>query len=49
MGLTWAVGVFAVDSLSLPLAYMFTILNSLQGLFVLIFHCLLDKGVCSVL
>jgi hypothetical protein len=45
MGLTWAVGVFAVDSLSLPLAYMFTILNSLQGLFVLIFHCLLDKGV----
>jgi hypothetical protein len=45
LGLTWAIGVFAVDSLSLPLAYTFTILNSLQGLLVLIFHCLLDKGV----
>jgi hypothetical protein len=45
LGLTWIIGVFAIDSLSLTLAYIFTILNSLQGLFVLLFHCLLDKGV----
>jgi G protein-coupled receptor 133 len=45
LGLTWVVGVFAVDSLSVILAYIFTIFNSLQGFFVLIFHCLLDKGV----
>ena len=30
LGLTWVVGVFAVDSLSVPLAYLFTIFNSLQ-------------------
>lgn len=30
LGLTWSIGVFAVDTLSLPLAYAFTILNSLQ-------------------
>ena len=29
LGLTWVVGVFAVDSLSVPL-YIFTIFNSLQ-------------------
>ena len=32
LGLTWVVGVFAIDSLSVPLAYIFTILNSLQVL-----------------
>jgi hypothetical protein len=62
LGLTWAIGVFAIDTLSLPLAYLFTIFNSLQvhmhlrftcykcevhllqGVFVFIFHCLLDGG-----
>jgi hypothetical protein len=31
LGLTWVVGVFAVDSLSVILAYIFTIFNSLQA------------------
>jgi hypothetical protein len=30
LGLTWGIGVFAVDSLSLPLAYLFTAFNSFQ-------------------
>ena len=30
LGLTWVVGVFAVDTLSRPLTYAFTILNTLQ-------------------
>jgi hypothetical protein len=45
LGLTWGIGVFAVDTLSLPLAYAFTALNSLQGLFVFLFHCLLNKQI----
>jgi hypothetical protein len=45
LGLTWVVGVFAVDTLSLSLAYVFAILNSLQGMFVFIFYCLLDVKV----
>ncbi|XP_062510794.1 adhesion G-protein coupled receptor D1-like isoform X2 [Corticium candelabrum] len=45
LGLTWIIGVFAVDSLSVPLAYIFTIFNSLQGLFFFIFHCVLNNGV----
>lgn len=30
LGLTWVIGVFAIDTLSMPLTYLFTILNSLQ-------------------
>ncbi|XP_062502919.1 adhesion G protein-coupled receptor L2-like [Corticium candelabrum] len=45
LGLTWVVGVFAVDTLSRPLTYAFTILNTLQGLFVFVFHCLLNEQV----
>jgi hypothetical protein len=45
LGLTWAFGALAVDSLSVTMAYLFTIFNSLQGVFVLIFHCLLDSKV----
>ncbi|XP_062510477.1 latrophilin-like protein LAT-2 [Corticium candelabrum] len=45
LGLTWIIGVFAVDSLSVYLAHTFTIFNSLQGLFVFIFHCVLNNGV----
>jgi hypothetical protein len=45
LGLTWGIGVFAIDTLSLTLAYAFTILNSLQGFFVFVFHCLLNKKI----
>ena len=43
LGLTWVVGVFAVDTLSRPLAYAFTILNSLQVESVLCHECTLYR------
>ncbi|KAM4694923.1 adhesion G protein-coupled receptor F4-like [Discoglossus pictus] len=49
-GLTWAVGIplFADGSL-LILHYMFVLLNPLQGFFILLFGCLLDKKVVDLL
>lgn len=43
LGLTWVFGYFLINDNSTPIAYVFTILNSLQGLFIFIFHCLLSK------
>ncbi|XP_041475954.1 latrophilin-like protein LAT-2 [Lytechinus variegatus] len=40
LGSTWGVGFFFLSGSSLPLAYAFTILNSLQGMFIFIYHCL---------
>lgn len=45
LGLTWTLGYLLVSDESLPLAYIFAILNSLQGLFIFVFHCLLNKKV----
>ncbi|XP_061403844.1 adhesion G protein-coupled receptor F5-like, partial [Lethenteron reissneri] len=48
LGVTWGLGIFAFSAegrASLALHYLFAILNSLQGLFILIFNCLLDKEV----
>ncbi|XP_063775532.1 adhesion G-protein coupled receptor F3-like [Pseudophryne corroboree] len=49
-GLTWAIGIplFANPN-SMALHYMFAILNPLQGLFLLLFGCLLDKKVMDVI
>ncbi|XP_048360580.1 adhesion G-protein coupled receptor F3 [Sphaerodactylus townsendi] len=45
-GLTWGLGVITMTSeASRFVHYAFTILNSLQGVFVLIFACLMDKKV----
>ncbi|CAL1535432.1 unnamed protein product [Lymnaea stagnalis] len=43
LGLTWTVGYFIINESSVPLAYIFAVLNSLQGLFIFLFHCLLNK------
>ncbi|GFN80119.1 adhesion g protein-coupled receptor l3 [Plakobranchus ocellatus] len=43
LGLTWVFGYFLLNDNSTPIAYIFTVLNSLQGLFIFIFHCLLNK------
>ncbi|BFY99738.1 hypothetical protein BsWGS_02778 [Bradybaena similaris] len=43
LGLTWTLGYFLINEDSLPLAYVFATLNSLQGLFIFVFHCLLNK------
>ncbi|XP_071772292.2 adhesion G protein-coupled receptor G4a [Centroberyx gerrardi] len=45
LGLTWPVAFFAWGPARVALLYMFTILNSLQGLFVFVFHCLMKENV----
>jgi len=45
LGLTWVFGYFYISAEAIPVAYLFTIFNSLQGLFIFIFHCLLNKKV----
>ncbi|VDK42153.1 unnamed protein product [Anisakis simplex] len=38
LGLTWTFGLLWIDERSTVMAYAFTILNSLQGLFIFLFH-----------
>ncbi|XP_048347243.1 adhesion G protein-coupled receptor E5 isoform X2 [Sphaerodactylus townsendi] len=45
LGTTWIFGMFQFSNHSLVMSYIFTILNSLQGLFIFILHCLLKKQV----
>ncbi|XP_061620303.1 adhesion G protein-coupled receptor L3-like isoform X7 [Phyllopteryx taeniolatus] len=45
LGLTWAFGLMYVNESTLVMAYLFTIFNSLQGMFIFIFHCVLQKKV----
>ncbi|XP_032835399.1 adhesion G protein-coupled receptor F5-like [Petromyzon marinus] len=48
LGVTWGLGIFAFSAGgrgSLALHYLFAILNSLQGLFILLFDCLFDKEI----
>ncbi|XP_028025566.1 latrophilin Cirl isoform X2 [Bombyx mandarina] len=40
LGLTWAFGLLYLNQQTVIMAYAFTILNSLQGLVIFIFHCL---------
>ncbi|ERE67374.1 putative G-protein coupled receptor [Cricetulus griseus] len=49
-GLTWGLGVVVIfDQDSMVSHYIFTILNSLQGVFILVFGCLTDKKVLQAL
>ncbi|XP_064846610.1 adhesion G protein-coupled receptor L2 isoform X1 [Oncorhynchus masou masou] len=45
MGLTWSFGLFFINESSVVMAYLFTIFNTFQGMFIFIFHCLLQKKV----
>ncbi|CAH1263333.1 ADGRL2 [Branchiostoma lanceolatum] len=45
LGVTWALGVLYIVRETIFFAYVFAIINSLQGLFILIFHCLLNEKV----
>uniref|UniRef100_A0A3B4BJ28 Uncharacterized protein n=1 Tax=Periophthalmus magnuspinnatus TaxID=409849 RepID=A0A3B4BJ28_9GOBI len=40
LGLTWAFGLMYINESTVIMAYLFTIFNSLQGMFIFIFHCL---------
>uniref|UniRef100_A0A3B3TQR6 Adhesion G protein-coupled receptor G2a n=1 Tax=Poecilia latipinna TaxID=48699 RepID=A0A3B3TQR6_9TELE len=45
LGLTWGFALFAWGEARLAFLYMFTICNSLLGLFVFIFHCVVKENV----
>ncbi|XP_035851577.1 adhesion G-protein coupled receptor G6 [Sander lucioperca] len=45
LGMTWGFALFAWGPVNLAFMYLFSIFNSLQGLFVFIFHCALKENV----
>ncbi|KAJ8357672.1 hypothetical protein SKAU_G00204660 [Synaphobranchus kaupii] len=45
LGLTWSFGLFFMNESSIVMAYLFTVFNTLQGVFIFTFHCLLQKKV----
>ncbi|XP_059911676.1 adhesion G-protein coupled receptor G2 isoform X2 [Gadus macrocephalus] len=45
LGLTWTFGFLTWGPARVPLLYLFSALNSLQGLFIFIFHCLMRENV----
>ncbi|XP_066548291.1 adhesion G protein-coupled receptor L2 isoform X6 [Amia ocellicauda] len=45
LGLTWSFGLFFINESSMVMAYLFTIFNAFQGMFIFIFHCVLQKKV----
>uniref|UniRef100_A0A1A8BZV4 Adhesion G protein-coupled receptor L3 n=1 Tax=Nothobranchius kadleci TaxID=1051664 RepID=A0A1A8BZV4_NOTKA len=45
LGLTWAFGLMYINESTVIMAYLFTVFNSLQGMFIFIFHCILQKKV----
>lgn len=49
LGLTWTFGLLWLDQQSIAMAYLFTILNSLQGLFIFLFHVAFNDLVYCVI
>ncbi|XP_063150408.1 adhesion G-protein coupled receptor G6 [Candoia aspera] len=45
LGMTWGFAFFAWGPLYFPFLYLFCIFNSLQGLFIFIFHCAMKENV----
>ncbi|XP_045880534.1 adhesion G-protein coupled receptor D1 isoform X1 [Meles meles] len=45
LGTSWVFGVLAVNNQALAFQYIFAVLNSLQGFFIFLFHCLLNSEV----
>lgn len=45
LGMTWGFAFFAWSSLQIPFLYLFAIFNSLQGLFIFVFHCAMKENV----
>ncbi|XP_048865940.1 uncharacterized protein LOC125739666 isoform X2 [Brienomyrus brachyistius] len=45
LGLTWGFAFFAWGPVNLPFMYLFAIFNTLQGLFIFIFHCAIKDNV----
>ncbi|KAM8952899.1 adhesion G-protein coupled receptor G4 [Pelodytes ibericus] len=45
LGLTWGFAFFAWDPVKIAFMYLFAIFNTLQGLFIFVFHCLIKENV----
>ncbi|NWR63964.1 AGRG6 protein, partial [Bucorvus abyssinicus] len=45
LGMTWGFAFFAWGPLTLPFLYLFAVFNSLQGLFIFVFHCAMKENV----
>uniref|UniRef100_UPI00398F2EE8 adhesion G protein-coupled receptor E5-like n=1 Tax=Pristiophorus japonicus TaxID=55135 RepID=UPI00398F2EE8 len=45
LGCTWIVGAFYIHNATIPMMFIFTILNCFQGMFIYIMHCLMYKKV----
>ncbi|KAF7990078.1 hypothetical protein HCN44_009021 [Aphidius gifuensis] len=45
LGLTWTFGLLYLNQESVIMAYIFCVLNSLQGLFIFVFHCVQNEKV----
>ncbi|XP_014668501.1 PREDICTED: uncharacterized protein LOC106809807 [Priapulus caudatus] len=45
LGLTWTFGFFAIYDTTLVFQYLFAIFGSVQGVFIFVFHCVLNKQV----
>ncbi|CAL1548473.1 unnamed protein product [Lymnaea stagnalis] len=45
LGLTWLLGVLYLNEESVVIAYLFTALNSFQGMFIFVFHCIKNEKV----
>lgn len=47
LGITWVFGALAVDQATTAMFFLFAIFNTLQGVFIFIFHCFWDDEVRS--
>ena len=45
LGISWSFGVLTMSSDKIIFNYLFAIFNSLQGLLIFVFHCILNKQV----
>nr|XP_033780995.1 adhesion G protein-coupled receptor E1 [Geotrypetes seraphini] len=45
LGCTWIFGFFQFGSIAVVMSYLFTIINSLQGAFIFLIHCVLNRQV----
>ncbi|XP_070942047.1 adhesion G protein-coupled receptor E1 isoform X1 [Macaca nemestrina] len=45
LGCSWVLGIFQIGPVAGVMAYLFTVINSLQGAFIFLIHCLLNRQV----